>query len=166
MSRSRSRAFVALLLAALLTGMPAAAQVAGAAPVPAAGPAGPAPGATSAEQALSTAQAAYGPKVTPRTCPDAPATGEIVVCARKQDDAEFRVQSTRELHPDSHQATYDGLPRAPNVHGIPTCKETGNPCIGLGKVPPPIYYIDLTKIPEAPAGSDADKIAKGVERQP
>ncbi len=115
---------------------------------------------------MRAAQAVYGPRVPPRVCPEATAGTEIVVCARKQDDTEFRVKSTRELRPDSHQATYNGLPRAPNVHGIPTCAETGNPCIGFGKVPPPIYYIDLTKIPVAPAGSDADKISKGELRQP
>ena len=155
-----SRSGAALCLALLVMALPARAQVAPAAATAAA------PTATSAQQALSAAQAAYGPKVAPKTCADTPAGGEIVVCARVQDNTEFRVKSTAELDPDSPEATYNGVPRAPNVHGIPTCKETGNPCFGLGKVPPPIYYIDLTTIPVAPPGSDADKISKGEARQP
>ena len=40
------------------------------------------------------------------------------------------------------------------------------PCFTVGKVPPPIYYIDLSKIPLPPPGSDAEKIAKGEMRAP
>lgn len=166
MSRSSALAVFAAALLASISPAPAVAQNAQSAPATAPASQSPPAVSASAEELLSTAQAVYGPKVPPKTCLETPAGREIVVCAAKPDDAEFRVKSTRELDPDSHKATYDGLPRAPNVHGIPTCKETGNPCISIGKVPSPIYYIDLTKIPEAPPGSDADKIAKGEQRQP
>jgi hypothetical protein len=88
--------------------------------------------------------------------------GEIVVCA--QDQSRFRAAPTSELDPKSPEALDDGIPRAPDFSGG-SCR--GQPgCITGGWAPPPIYIIDLDAIPEAPPGSDADKIAKGEMRAP
>lgn len=46
----------------------------------------------------------------------------------------------------------------PNTFGI---ANHGNP-IGFGKVPPPALLIDVEALPEAPPGSDADRIARGL----
>lgn len=86
---------------------------------------------------------------------------EIVVCADPDKNNRDRLPLRNET--DTARATDNGIPRAPDVFGI---KDLGGVtikgCLSLvQKCPPPIYYIDLSKIPEAPPGSDADKIARG-----
>jgi len=39
-------------------------------------------------------------------------------------------------------------------------------CLGFGSVPPPMYYFDITALPDPPPDSDADKIARGEIRAP
>lgn len=118
-----------------------------------------------AEQVAENAQNAYGPPPPKPAC--APQQGdEIVVCAREQDNSQFRVKSSAALNPESEEALADGLPRAPDVAGPGIFKgpaTVGSLCIpGLQKCPPPpALIIDLSALPEAPEGSDADKIAKG-----
>lgn len=87
--------------------------------------------------------------------------GEIVVCA--PDDKEFRVQSTAESDPNSPQALDDGRLHTPDVAGAGIFKGKATASFGSVTVP---YIIDLSSIPEAPEGSDADKIAKGEKRAP
>lgn len=118
-----------------------------------------------AEQVVESAQKAYGPPPPEPAC--APQVGdEIVVCAREQDNSQFRVKSSSELDPKSDEALDDGLPRAPDVAGPGIFKgpaTIGGLCIpGLQSCPPPpALIIDLAALPEAPEGSDADKVAKG-----
>ncbi|NMW32795.1 hypothetical protein HKD42_12055 [Altererythrobacter sp. RZ02] len=115
---------------------------------------------------MAQAEEAYGPPAPEKEC--APQQGdEIVVCAEEeQDQSQFRVKSSSELEPESEEALDDGTPRAPDVAGpgIFTGPPTiGGLCIpGLQKCPPPpALIIDVTALPQAPEGSDADKIAKG-----
>ncbi|NMN07408.1 hypothetical protein [Novosphingobium sp. SG720] len=98
-----------------------------------------------------------------RCRPGRSADGAIVVCR----DAESREKERLPLRDqtDTAQSTNDGLPRAPNVFGLAPCKGNGA-CVGFGSVPPPMYYFDITALPEPPAGSDADRIAKGEIRAP
>jgi hypothetical protein len=108
-----------------------------------------------AREALANAQAIFS--AAPRKaepCPEA--TGdEIVVCAEHEDPATQHVPSdTDNGDPD------DGVPRAPDVSGLPS----GGMRIGRTPVHPLI--IDLSAIPEAPPGSDADLIAKGEKAAP
>jgi len=100
-----------------------------------------------------------------RAAPEQPSCGgsgggdnDIVVCGR-EDSARWRVKSSRETDPTSRESLRDGVPRAPQLDRG-SCKGQAGCMIG-GWAPPPIYYIDLKAIPEAPAGSDADKVAKG-----
>jgi len=90
--------------------------------------------------------------------------GEIVVCAPDED--KYRVQSTSQEDPLSDQALNDGRLTPPDVAGNGIFK--GKATIGGMCLPPPCpakpYLIDLSAIPEAPAGSDADKVAKGEMR--
>jgi hypothetical protein len=55
------------------------------------------------------------------------------------------------------------------MYGGSSCTEATFKCIRGGYAPPPVYYIDVTKLPEPPPGSDAEKIAKerrGLRREP
>ncbi len=85
---------------------------------------------------------------------------EIVVCVDR--GADLRVPTTAESDPDSlaaRRARNNGVPLAPQLDRG-SCK--GQPgCVIGGWAPPPLYLIDLAAIPEAPEGSDADKVAKG-----
>lgn len=93
-------------------------------------------------------------------CRAARQTDEIVVCVDRGED--LRVPSTSESDPASlvaRRALNNGVPRAPQLDRG-SCK--GQPgCIVGGWAPPPIYVIDPAALPQAPEGSDADKIAKG-----
>ena len=114
----------------------------------------PAPTVT-AEQALENARAIFlsAPKRTAQ-CPEA-SGDEIVVCAEHDDPAKQYVPSNTDSgDPD------DGVPRAPDVTGLPS----GG--MRIGRTPRHPLIIDLSKIPEAPPGSDADKIAKGEKAAP
>lgn len=118
----------------------------------------------SAEEAISTAKDMYGPPPPTRNCSkpsDSQGENEIVVCAKPQDDSEFRVKSTSDLDRNSREATNDGLPRAPDVSGPGIFKGKG---MTLGGPPDPAYMIDFKLLPDAPEGSDADKIAKGEKK--
>ena len=96
-------------------------------------------------------------------CPDSP-DGVIVVCA-KDHTARYRVPSSIDDSPSSRAALRDGATHSPNLRTDP-CGQEGASCIRVGSAPPPIYYIDLSKIPLPPPGSDAEKIAKGEMRAP
>jgi hypothetical protein len=93
-------------------------------------------------------------------CPEQ--TGdEIVVCAEHEDPKKQRVPSNTDSG-----ATDDGVPHAPDVSGLPSCAGATVCAQHLGKQPRQLYIIDLKAIPEPPAGSDADKIAKGEMAAP
>lgn len=146
----RTRPIAATLFAALaMAGSPLAAQQADA-PEKKVGP------------------AVYGPaapaKPAKRCNPnERGANGQIVVCGNK-DDAEFRVKSSAELDPDSDEALNDGQLHAPDVSGPGIFKgkaTIGGMCLIGGCPGPPAYMIDFDQLPDAPEGSDADRIAKG-----
>ncbi|MFM5923550.1 MAG: hypothetical protein ACKOPG_05125 [Novosphingobium sp.] len=98
-----------------------------------------------------------------------PSSGdEIVVCVDRGEDLE--VPSTAESDPDSREARRaleGGIPRAPFVGTIRCKRGADGVCRGnVGEAPAPVYYIDMTAIPEPPEGSDADLIAKGEKAAP
>jgi Rieske Fe-S protein len=87
---------------------------------------------------------------------------EIVVCADHGED--LHVPSTAESDPNSRAArrALDGnIPRAPQFD-----KGYCASCQHFGSVPPPVYYVDVTKLPAAPEGSDAEQIANGTKAAP
>ena len=94
-------------------------------------------------------------------CPVDPLNTAIVVCA-PDNSARYRVPPSSD-DPHATGGTRGGGLTPPDMYGGPAC--TGV-CIRGGYAPPPVYYIDLSTIPEAPPGSDADKIAKGEARAP
>jgi hypothetical protein len=87
-------------------------------------------------------------------------SGEIVVCREVGDDGSNALSSSRaEAQKRYAQETaFKGAPPPPNVFGIP---DNGKG-IGFGGVPPPAVFIDVEALPTAPAGSDADRIARGL----
>ncbi len=91
-------------------------------------------------------------------------SGEIVVCGELGDDGSNSFSGSRAAAQKrfAQETMLKGAPRAPDF--IKDCKEQGNPfgCVGIGKVPPPALYIDVAALPKAPAGSDADRIARGL----
>lgn len=93
-------------------------------------------------------------------CGNAAGEGEIVVCALR-DNERHRV-SPSSSDPGSAAALRDGLPRAPQLDRGSCRGQAG--CVVGGWAPPPLYIIDLKAIPEAPEGSDADKVARGEMR--
>lgn len=97
----------------------------------------------------------------PKKCEKAGPDGAIVVCGGREANEKERLPLRDQL--DSAKSTNDGLPRAPNVSGLRDCSRG---CIGFGSAPTPMYFFDITKLPEAPPDSDADKIARGEIRAP
>jgi hypothetical protein len=92
-------------------------------------------------------------------------SGEIVVCRDIGDDGSNALSESRKAAQKRYaqETAYQNAPRAPIFN--PGCKDQGNPpgCIsGFGKVPPPALLIDVEALPQAPAGSDADRIARGL----
>ncbi len=117
----------------------------------------------SAEQALAAAREAYGPPDTraQRECPPQAPGEEIVVCAQVEDQSQFRVQSSGDLDPAGAGAR-GGVPRAPDVGTAYPGAVVARGCF-IPPCPPPMpTIIDLKAIPEAPPGSDADRVARGL----
>ena len=108
----------------------------------------------------AAAKSRLGVETVQDRCRNARKSGEIVVCIDRGED--LRVPSTAESDPSSlaaRRALNNGIPRAPQLDRG-SCK--GQPgCVVGGWAPPPIYVIDPAALPQAPEGSDADRIAKG-----
>ena len=155
---------IALPLLALVFALPAAAQQRG----------------PTAEQALERARQVYGPPA-PAAAQDptierctaeqeaAAISGEIVVC-RRVNAAEAVSGFDREDWERRYAArTMDrGDPHPPVANGPNSGIFTGPATVsGLCLIPPcpppPAYMIDFETLPDAPEGSDADLIAKGLK---
>lgn|GEM_PF-353087 len=116
---------------------------------------------------LDRAENRYGPPTPVEDCSveqeAAIISGEIIVCRRKRDQRRFRT-----LDPESALARYADEtafrddPRTPDF--ISDCHDQGWPagCVRFGKVPEPALIIDVEALPQAPAGSDADRISRGL----
>jgi len=107
---------------------------------------------------IDRAREAYSPPMLRSSCSSQVSDDEIVVCAPDHGER-WRVPPTSETDLTSHEALGDGLPRAPRLDRG-SCKGQFG-CATGGLAPPPVHMIDLSAIPEAQEGSDADKIAKG-----
>ncbi|MEO1968884.1 MAG: hypothetical protein ABGW87_09250 [Sphingomonadaceae bacterium] len=97
-------------------------------------------------------------------------SGEIVVCRARKDDSD-NAYSSKESAMDRYAAAtaFRDDPATPDPCG-PNCgifsgpATVSNLCIpGLAKCPPPpALFIDVSALPKAPPGSDADRIAHGL----
>jgi len=87
-------------------------------------------------------------------------SGEIVVCAETEKDQGALTGTRKETQKRYAEETANkGKPPTPDVFGIP---DNGKG-IGFGKAPPPAITVDFSALPKAPAGSDADRIAQGLQ---
>ena len=98
----------------------------------------------------------------PSDCPE-PVGDEILVCAPVEGDPDrYRITSSLDKGDDSH-LSWSG--QAPDVSGPGIFKGPAT-VSGMCFIPPcpkePVYYIDVAALPEAPPGSDADRIARGL----
>lgn len=123
-----------------------------------------------AASALAQARALYGPPPPMENCSDdqeaAILSGEIVVCRRKRDQSEFRTLPSEDAQARYAEETMNkGNPQTPDVSGPGIFKgpaTVSGLCV-IGPCPkPPALMIDVTALPQAPPGSDADRIAHGL----
>ena len=122
------------------------------------------------DEAFLAVKETYGPPPPEQPQPDCeqPEGDEIVVCARLEEQSQFRVRSDEDAEDEYAAATMNkGNPQAPNVDGPGIFQgpaTVGNLCIpGLQKCPPPpAYIVDFDALPEAPPGSDAERVGKGL----
>lgn len=96
-------------------------------------------------------------------------SGEIVVCRELLQNRNNRYNSDREdaERRYAEETAFRDAPATPNVDGPGIFQgepSVGRLCIpGLQKCPPPpALIIDVTAFPQAPYGSDADRIARGL----
>lgn len=87
-------------------------------------------------------------------------SGEIVVCRAIGDDGRNSLSGSRgeAQRRYAEETAFQNAPRTPEAFGIP---DNGKG-IGFGSVPKPALIIDVAALPKAPAGSDADRIARGL----
>ena len=85
-------------------------------------------------------------------------SGEIVVCRRLGEASDGSWNKEEWERNYAKRTAFKGAPGTPNTFGI---ANHGN-AIGFGKVPPPAIFIDVEALPQAPKGSDADRIARGL----
>lgn len=93
-------------------------------------------------------------------------SGEIVVCGTRPDGEDQRITS-RDAAQDRYAAATQGrapvqLPELGIFKGPATVSGI---CVkGIFNCPkPPAVFVDVTALPQAPPGSDADRIARGLE---
>ena len=119
------------------------------------------------DEAFEAVREAYGPP-PPDPQPDCeePEGNEIVVCARLEEQSQFRVRSDEDAENEYAAATMNkGNPQAPDVSG-PGIFRGPATVSGLCLIPPcpepPAYMIDFDELPDTPAGSDAARAARGL----
>lgn len=120
------------------------------------GPADTAPRTVSAEQVMTNARLVYAVR-PPRRDPCPPEQeGVIVVCRRLEDPESQRVPGTIDEAIEADAPVPDGLPRAPDLFGIPDGGvSVAGGCFFPPCPPPTAIMIDLKALPEPPPGSDA-----------
>lgn len=119
---------------------------------------------------LATIDDMYGPQPPMEDCSAeeeaAILSGEIIVCRRQQDQRQFRGVTSDEAHKRYARETMNkGNPQTPDVAGEGIFKGPAT-ISGMCLIPPcpkePALMIDVTALPKAPPGSDADRIARGL----
>ena len=94
-------------------------------------------------------------------------SGEIIVCRKRRDKAEYGFDAERARQRFAEETMNKGDIRAPDVAGAGIFRGpatvSGVCGIGLNPCPPPpAYIVDFSALPEAPPGSDADRMARGL----
>ncbi|QKG71010.1 hypothetical protein [Erythrobacter mangrovi] len=94
-------------------------------------------------------------------------SGEIIVCRRRSDGSRYGYDKEGAQSRYARETMNEGDLRTPNVDGPGIFQgpaTVGGLCgIGLNPCPPPpAYIIDFSTLPDAPPGSDADRISRGL----
>lgn len=112
-----------------------------------------------AQQVFDTTRDAYGPPAPEPDCE--PQQGEeIIVCAEEPEDPDrFRIGSALDGGDDSHLSKDI---RAPDFAPPPCVPSLLTLCPKFGAPPPSAYIVDFSALPEAPAGSDAERVGQGL----
>jgi hypothetical protein len=113
--------------------------------------------------ALTQTKLYYGITSADLDCPPSPVDGAIIVCGRRKvapriDPPEGTATTTTQ--PDSKMIGLGSPPIPIRPPGV-----TIGGCF-LQKCPKKLYFFDVSALPQAPPGSDADKIARGEMRAP
>ena len=125
-------------------------------------PAGEAP---TAEEIVARAREVYTVrKDAPDPCAT-PVGNEIVVCREKIDPESQSVPSPTERANAAGERPPDPIPQAPYVLGLPECRVEVT-CHRIGRAPPPIYNIDLSKIPEGLTPEEARRVFRAEDLPP
>jgi hypothetical protein len=95
----------------------------------------------------------------PSECDDPDLDPDTIVVCREWEDGE-RYTFDRPVEADIG-VTGSGVPRAPDVFGMPPCSSYTVCVGGLGSVPPPAIMVDFTELPETPPDSDAARLYGG-----
>lgn len=125
-------------------------------------------GPDAVDEAFEAARETYGPPPPSRSQPDCkqPEGNEIVVCARLEEQSQFRIRSDEDAEDEYAAATMNkGNPQAPDVAGPGIFKgpaTVSGLCVIPPCPPPPAYMVDFDELPEAPPGSDAERAARGL----
>jgi hypothetical protein len=115
-----------------------------------------------AEQFLETAREVYSVREKgPEPC-TAPTGNEIVVCRERLDPETQRLPSPTERANAAGVMPPDPIPQAPYVLGLPECG-VEVVCHRVGRAPPPIYIIDLSKIPQALTPEEAAHVFRAED---
>ena len=95
--------------------------------------------------------------------------GEIIVCRRRAEDgADYSGFDKEEWERDYARRTQgDKNPNLDSLKDGPLYRRDGSVFMvsvtrKIGDPPPPALFIDVEALPQAPAGSDADRIARGL----
>ena len=85
------------------------------------------------------------------------------MCRRRRDNGEFAVDEDGSQLRYAEETMNKGDPRTPDLFGIPDHGVVVARGCFIGPCPPPkALIIDIEALPEAPPGSDADRIARGL----
>lgn len=89
-------------------------------------------------------------------------SGEIVVCRRKADTSPYGFDKEEWESRYADKTRDKGDPRAPDLEPHYPGVVVARGCFIPPCPPPPALFIDVTALPKAPPGSDADRIARGL----
>ncbi len=115
-----------------------------------------------AEQFIDTAREAYSvPEPEVERCAT-PVGNEIVVCRQLDKVPDQRLPSPTDRAQARGEMPSDPIPEAPYVLGLPECG-VEVVCHRVGRPPPPIYIIDLSKIPEPLSPEEAARVFRAPD---
>ena len=121
--------------------------------------------AATTEAMIETAREVWRPPGLRRGCPAPQRANEIVVCAENPD--KYRVASPTDEAIERGEAVDDGLPRAPDVFGIPA----GGVTVAKGCFIPPCPrpmppLIDFSALPEPLTPEQAARVFRAEDAPP